>query len=485
MSSAIFLCIGSRGDVEPPVALANALQNAGILGSAHFYLTSEFRFLVEDDGSRREENGAGSRMCVMNAESLSMASFGAASKLTWDPDLFKRDRVKAQLYGCGGVTQHCVNPLLPTILDDCKRIAPSFLVTTTMGAALAATVSDVLAIPSIVLHMQPNAPTSAFPCYLASQQSALDAARSIAPVYLGQREYAHHAKNEDTYRVFAEGMFAASLPWLNQFRKGFNLPELGLDDVFALLKGEYKNIHALQSYPPIIPRPDDLPKSVENTSPLADTFVRPSWDPKINCPHLMKYLEQGEAPLAMSVGSASAPGTEAEALTLAVISAFASARVSRVVVLGDVIQPNLLPPGETSDDEAAINLREWAAEHVYMCKEDVQFAWLFPKCSGIVAHGGAGTVSTALAAGVPVAVLPDSVDQFFWAELIGSIGLGANASKPLGACSKEDIANAVVTILSRDVKNRAGEFAQRQKEQSPRGYQQAVQWIHDNVILTS
>ncbi|WP_164929006.1 glycosyltransferase [Gloeobacter violaceus] len=50
--------------------------------------------------------------------------------------------------------------------------------------------------------------------------------------------------------------------------------------------------------------------------------------------------------------------------------------------------------------------------------------WLFPRVSGVVTHGGAGTVAAALRAGVPALAVPLLGDQFFWGRRLAELGAG-------------------------------------------------------------
>jgi UDP:flavonoid glycosyltransferase YjiC (YdhE family) len=54
---------------------------------------------------------------------------------------------------------------------------------------------------------------------------------------------------------------------------------------------------------------------------------------------------------------------------------------------------------------------------------DTPHAWLFPRASLVIHHGGAGTSHTACRAGVPSVALPVAVDQFFWADRLASAGV--------------------------------------------------------------
>jgi UDP:flavonoid glycosyltransferase YjiC (YdhE family) len=54
----------------------------------------------------------------------------------------------------------------------------------------------------------------------------------------------------------------------------------------------------------------------------------------------------------------------------------------------------------------------------------VPFAAVMPHVAGVVTHGGAGTVMTALAAGVPLVVVPGAGDRTLHAQLVAARGAG-------------------------------------------------------------
>ncbi len=51
------------------------------------------------------------------------------------------------------------------------------------------------------------------------------------------------------------------------------------------------------------------------------------------------------------------------------------------------------------------------------------FSWLFPKCGGVIHHGGAGTTATALYAGVPQVVMFVLGDQCYNGSRMHKLGL--------------------------------------------------------------
>ncbi len=56
--------------------------------------------------------------------------------------------------------------------------------------------------------------------------------------------------------------------------------------------------------------------------------------------------------------------------------------------------------------------------------DNVPHSWLYPRMRAIVHHGGAGTTAAAFRAGVPAIVVPFHGDQFYWAKLVEDLGVG-------------------------------------------------------------
>lgn len=100
-----------------------------------------------------------------------------------------------------------------------------------------------------------------------------------------------------------------------------------------------------------------------------------------------------------------------------VIEAAAGERYDLLVALGDDGPPSAI--GTVSDN---VHIESY-----------VPFERIMPRCSAVVAHGGFGTVSAAVAAGVPMVVLPLGADQFATAMQVERLGIGVvvTGSEPL------------------------------------------------------
>ncbi|KAL8167350.1 hypothetical protein V2J09_008849 [Rumex salicifolius] len=90
--------------------------------------------------------------------------------------------------------------------------------------------------------------------------------------------------------------------------------------------------------------------------------------------------------------------------------------------------------------------------------ENCPHDWLFPQCSAVVHHGGAGTTATGLKAGCPTTIVPFFGDQFFWADRIYQRGLGPEPI-PIYQLSVEALSNSIRFMLQQEVKSRVMEIA--------------------------
>jgi len=72
--------------------------------------------------------------------------------------------------------------------------------------------------------------------------------------------------------------------------------------------------------------------------------------------------------------------------------------------------------------------------------------WLYPRVKVAAHHGGAGTTSASLHAGIPTITMPLAIDQFFWGERVHKIGVGPKPI-PQRGLSAEKLANAIQESL--------------------------------------
>ena len=127
------------------------------------------------------------------------------------------------------------------------------------------------------------------------------------------------------------------------------------------------------------------------------------WEPPVD---LLAFIENSEPPLVVSLGAMSLGDEE----TLETASLFVDAiqRVGmRAIVQGwDAgVKQLALPP-------------------TIYAAGSLPHSWLLPLAAGVVHHGGLGTTSAGLQAGIPALVIPHIADQFYWGQQVHELGVG-------------------------------------------------------------
>lgn len=109
---------------------------------------------------------------------------------------------------------------------------------------------------------------------------------------------------------------------------------------------------------------------------------------------------------------------------------------------------------------------------------DCPHDWLFPQCSAVVHHGGAGTTATGLRAGCPTTIVPFFGDQFFWGDRVYQRGLGP-APIPISQLSVETLSDAIRFMLQPEVKSLAIDIAKLLENED--GVANAVDAFHRHL----
>jgi sterol 3beta-glucosyltransferase len=92
--------------------------------------------------------------------------------------------------------------------------------------------------------------------------------------------------------------------------------------------------------------------------------------------------------------------------------------------------------------------------------EAVPHNWLLPHCKMVIHHGGAGTTSAGLRAGIPNIVVPFTADQPFWGRRVHAIGVGPRPI-PVKNLSVKKLIQAIENVESASLRARAQWIGQK------------------------
>ena len=107
----------------------------------------------------------------------------------------------------------------------------------------------------------------------------------------------------------------------------------------------------------------------------------------------------------------------------------------------------------------AVVLRGWADLALIDDRDDcfvvgeVNQQALFGRVAAVVHHGGAGTTTTATRAGAPQVVVPQMVDQPYWAGRVADLGIGVAHDGPNPTI--ESLSAALAAALAPETRARA------------------------------
>jgi sterol 3beta-glucosyltransferase len=152
--------------------------------------------------------------------------------------------------------------------------------------------------------------------------------------------------------------------------------------------------------PTILPRPDDW---TEPNIHIPGYFFldHPDYEPP---EALSRFLDAGDAPVCITFGSMI--NREAQRVTDAVLDALAHTGNRAIFLTGWGGWKPENPPEQT------------------LFLDSAPHDWLFARCKAIVHHGGAGTTAAGLRSGVPNIVVPHAADQPFWGKRVAAIHAG-------------------------------------------------------------
>jgi sterol 3beta-glucosyltransferase len=363
----VLLTTGTRGDLQPILALARALHEDGVptrvaTDSAFHPWVSQYDLpFTPVDGN----------------PSMVLARPGYQSALTYDGNLL-RSLAESQRYL--QAARPVYNQMLHSAWEACQGAGALVVSLPTLWGAY---IAKALGIPYLFALLQPLSRTAAFQC-------------SLFPVSLP--DWA--PLNRISYFLVEQAIW---LPWrrlLNQWlRSELHLPPAPFTGPASRLyeKGVFV-LHAIS--PSIVPRPKDWPTNHRLTG-FWTLDPAPAWQPPAD---LVDFLAAGPAPLYFGFGSG---GLHRQQAAVEAILQALDHTSSRAVIQ---LPPELFPH---SLDTRRVTF-----------SDNIPHTWLFPYCAGAVHHGGAGTTAAALRAGIPSLIVPQASDQFFWARRVQSLGAG-------------------------------------------------------------
>lgn len=377
------IALGSRGDIQPYIALGKGLLADG--HTVRLVTHDNYEKLVTAHGcefwpmhGNVQEFAESAEMRALLEKGNFIAIMGHAAKAA---------KVAAQNWAKEG-------------LAACQGM--DLIVAGLGGLYIGVALCEKLALPLMQAYYVPFTPTSAF-------------AGALAPAWLARlgkatNRFSHHLTRQMMWQQIRGADQAARQQVLGlpaaPFWGPYNSPYL-------------QNTPILYGFSPtVIAKPPEWGKDLHITGYW---FLESenNWFPP---PALEEFLGRGPAPLYIGFGSMSSrkPVETAHLILQAVVQTG-----QRAVILSgwDGLKAENLP------------------DNVFVI-DSVPHDWLFERVAAVVHHGGAGTTAAGLRAGVPSIIIPFFADQPFWGQRVAALGVGPQPI-PRQQLTQERLAQAI------------------------------------------
>jgi len=356
----VIIAPGSRGDVQPYVALGKGLKRAG--HSVRIVTHKNFKSLV------------------------------IPHRLDfWSVDADVQALVETQMSGMaeqGNSLNHLKQMRLAaekqaTLFAETGLIAcqdADIILAGIGGVFIAASIAEKLQLPLVQAYVTPLTPTREFP----------------SPITPNIPSFLNRLSHQLAFQLMWQGFRPADRL---ARKKVLQLPPAPATGPFA--SNPTRSLPTLHGFSPtLIPTPQDWDTSQRVTGFWfldEDT----SWTPP---PALIDFLNAGAPPIYIGFGSMS--NRDPKQTADIVIEAVQRTKQRAIIISGwGGLRSSHVP------------------DSIFMT-DSIPHSWLFPRVAAVVHHGGASTTAAGLRAGVPSIIVPFFGDQPFWGKRIATAGVG-------------------------------------------------------------
>lgn len=389
------ITIGSRGDVQPYIALGTAFKRAGY--EVRVLTHGTFAEAVREEGLEFADLGVNPRTVMEQV----MQDAGLA-----------QDARRIALFQQMAFMRQALRIAQPLLQEGVQRAWQATqdvdaLVLSVLGVFVGIPFAHKRRIPAFAAYVQPLSPTRAFPSVLFPPAPSWGA--SVASSY--------NRLSAELVERIRWPMYRGSIG--KAVHTFLGTP---LRSPLAQMRREHTRIfYGFSRH--VLPRPADWPDFCHVTGYwFLDT--KAAFQPPAD---LEAFLQAGPPPVYIGFGSMR--GADERGLTEEIIRALQLSGQRGILLTGwGAIKHVSLP-------------------ETMLAVDAIPHDWLFPRVAAVVHHGGSGTTGAGLRAGLPSLIVPFIGDQSFWGRQVWERGLGP---EPIAhtQVNAQRLAQAIATMMT-------------------------------------
>ncbi|KAF8579711.1 glycosyltransferase family 1 protein [Ramaria rubella] len=384
----ICLTIGSRGDVQPYIALGRGLQ-----ASRHrvtIVTHEEYKEWIEGFGLEHRTAGGDP---------------GALMKLSVEHKMFSPQFFKESI----GNFRTWIDALLLEAWEHCQD---ADVLIESPPAMAGVHIAEALNIPYFRAFTMPWSKTAEYPHPF------------ITPPVDSSARF-----NTASYVLFDNVFWLGTSGQINRWRK----KHLGLAATDMGHMAQAKIPFVYNFSPSVVPKPLDWGDQISISGYWFLDNPDLDWTPPEALLEFMAKAKTDGKPL-VYIGFGSITVPDARAMTKSIVKAVLKSDVRAILSKGW--------SSRMSKDDGQSPEEELPPE-IYTI-DKAPHDWLFPQMTAALHHGGAGTTGASLRAGIPTLIKPWFGDQFFWASRVQRLGAGLKVS----SLHSGDLADALKRVTT-------------------------------------
>ncbi|KAA1469801.1 UDP-Glycosyltransferase/glycogen phosphorylase [Dentipellis sp. KUC8613] len=410
----VCLTIGSRGDVQPYIALGLGLMKEG--HRVTIVTHEEYKEWVVGFGIGHRTAGGDP---------------GALMKLSVENKMFSPQFFKESL----GHFRTWLDELLVDAWECCKD---ADVLLESPSAMAGVHIAEALHIPYFRTFTMPWSKTRDFPHAFLSPPVE-------SPTF-----------NATSYVLFDNVMWTATSGQINRWRK--HTLHIAATDMGHLAQSKIPFIYNFS--PAVVPKPLDWGDATTISGYWFLDNPDPDWTPPETLIAWMDKARKDEKPI-VYIGFGSIVVPNPTQVTKNIIQAVQKSGVRAIISKGWSARM-----AKDTEEEVVF------PEECYSLSK-VPHDWLFTKIDAALHHGGAGTTGASLRAGIPTLIRPWFGDQYFWASRVQRLGAGLRVS----SLRVNEVADALTKATTdRIMKEKAASVGERIRRED--GVQTAIQAIY-------
>ncbi len=416
------IAVGSRGDVQPFLALAIGLQKAGFTP-----------LLIAPSNEAAFVRSYGVPFHALSVDMQKILDNQAAQEMTKGDSPFAF--AKSHLEGSKALKAE----MLQTQHEIWSAVQNVDAIIYHPGMQNAVYMAQELGIPAMMASPFPFASTSDYPAILFYNKVRLKGALGKAV------NRSTHALSERLFWMLGRG--AAKEFWKAQDKT--HIPQRTPPSLSA----SALQMPKLFGYSPLL-----FPRDAAWGENLAVTgfWMLPENQEFTPSPELVHFLERGKPPVYVGFGSMKDKAAFEKTLQI-IVQAVERVGERAVVGMGwSSVDKNVKLPDSV------------------MLIGSVPHSWLFPRMRAVVHHGGAGTTAAGLRAGKATLIIPHLGDQPAWGMRVWELGVGAKPI-PKKKLTVEALEAGLREVLQPELRINAENFAVKLNKE--RGVENAVEVI--------